>query len=103
MTAWVWIGIGCLVAFVTKLAGYLVPRRVMDSPLLQTASAAVTVGLLTALLVSTTFASGQHLVLDARVVALVAAAVALALRVPFLGVVLVGTVAAALARLAGLA
>ncbi len=103
MSTWIGIGIACLVAYVTKLLGYLVPETVLDSPPIRNGSAAATVGLLTALVVANTFASGQQLVLDARVVALVAAAVALTLRVPFIGVVVVGTLAAALARMAGMA
>lgn len=103
MTAWLWLLGACLIAFLTKLLGYLVPETVLDSPALRDGSAAATVGLLTALVVVNTVASGQHLVLDARLAAFVAAAVALTLRVPFLGVVVIGTVAAALARLAGMA
>ncbi|GAB47710.1 AzlD domain-containing protein [Mobilicoccus pelagius] len=103
MTTWFWLGGACLVAFLTKLLGYLVPETVLDSPALRNGSAAATVGLLTALVVTNTVASGQHLVLDARIAAFVAAALALALRVPFLGVVVVGTLAAALARMAGMA
>jgi len=62
----------------------------------------LTIGLLTALTVVNTFASGQRLVLDARLGALAAAALALWLRAPFLLVVLVGAAASALLRLAGL-
>ncbi|WP_040157887.1 AzlD domain-containing protein [Mobilicoccus massiliensis] len=103
MSAWIWLGLACLIAFGTKVLGFLVPETLLDSPAIRNGSAAATVGLLTALVMANTFGSGQQLVLDARVVALVAAAIALVLRVPFIGVVVVGTVAAALARLAGMA
>lgn len=102
MSAWIWLGLACLIAFGTKVLGFLVPETLLDSPAIRNGSAAATVGLLTALVMANTFGSGQQLVLDARVVALVAAAIALVLRVPFIGVVVVGTVAAALARLAGM-
>lgn len=103
MSAWAWLGLACLIAFATKMLGYLVPESVLDSPVMRQTSAACTVGLLSALVVANTFASGQALVLDARVAAFAAAAVALILRAPFIVVVIVGMLAAALARLAGMA
>ena len=59
--------------------------------------------LLAALVATTTFADGEQLVLDARVIGLGAAAIALLLRAPVLLVVVVAAAAAALARLAGIA
>jgi uncharacterized membrane protein len=59
--------------------------------------------LLSALVATSMLASGQSLVLDARVIGLAAAAVALVLRAPTLLVVLVAAVAAALARQLGIA
>lgn len=103
MSAWPWVLGACLIAFATKLVGYLVPESVLDSPFVRQASTACTVGLLTSLVVANTFGSGQELVLDARVAALAAAALALVLRAPFIVVVIIGTLAAALARLAGMA
>lgn len=103
MTAmWVWVLAACAIAYATKLAGYLVPDSVLDRPWVATVSAGMTVGLLTALVVVNTFVSGTTMVLDARLAALAAAAVALWLRAPYLVVVIVGALAAALARLAGL-
>lgn len=99
---WFWILLASLVAFATKLAGYLVPQSLLDSPHFRKASAAMTIGLLAALVASNTFASGQELSLDARVLALAAAIIALLLRAPFLLVVVIGAAAAALGRLAGL-
>ncbi len=51
---------------------------------------AITVALLSALTVMNTFASGTALVLDARLVALAAAALAVWMRLPFLLVVVLG-------------
>jgi hypothetical protein len=62
----------------------------------------MTIGLLAALTVVNTVATGQTLAVDSRLGALAAAAIALLLRAPFLVVVIVGAVAAALLRLAGL-
>jgi branched-subunit amino acid transport protein len=55
--------------------------------------------ILAALVVTETFARGRALVLDARLVGVVAGLVAIALRAPIWLVVLVGAVATAVARL----
>jgi branched-subunit amino acid transport protein len=57
--------------------------------------------LLAALIVTQTFASGGRLVVDARIVGIGAAIVAIALRAPVLVVLLVAAVAAALTRALG--
>ena len=54
--------------------------------------------LLTALILTDTFATGKHLVLDPRAAGLGCAAIALALRAPMLVVVLVAAVGAAAVR-----
>lgn len=97
-----WLLVACVVAFATKGIGYLLPTEKLEHPRFLRIAATMTIGLLAALVVMNTFAEGRSLVLDARVVALVAAIIALLLRAPFLVVVIVGAVAAALARLAGL-
>src|SRR5581483_690206 len=55
--------------------------------------------LLAALVVTQTLASGRHLVLDARLAGVGAAAVAIALRAPLVAVVLIAAVATAVVRL----
>lgn len=102
MSAWAWILAAAAVAYLTKLAGYLLPDAWLDRPWVQPVTGGVTVGLLASLVVVNGFVSGTSLVLDARAAAAVAAAVALWLRAPFLLVVVLGAVVAALARLAGL-
>jgi hypothetical protein len=62
----------------------------------------LTIGLLASLTVANTVATGPHLILDSRLGALVAAAIALWLKAPFLAVVVVGAAAAAGLRLLGL-
>jgi uncharacterized membrane protein len=101
MTMWFWIIVASVVAFFTKLLGYLVPRKWLENPRILRIASTLTVGLLAALTATNTFASGQHLVADARIGALVAAAIALLLRAPFLVVVIVGALAAAGLRLLG--
>lgn len=102
MSLWGWIIAASLVAFATKFIGYLLPRAWLESEGFARVSSAMTIGLLAALVANNTFASGQGLALDSRVLALLAAAVALRLRAPFLLVVIIGAAAAALGRLAGL-
>jgi len=62
----------------------------------------LTVGLLASLTILNTVGKGQAILLDSRLLALGAAAIALWLKAPYLVVVLVGAIAAGLGRLAGL-
>lgn len=103
MTPWLWVLAACAVSFLIKFLGYLAPDSWVDSPIMRRASASVTIGLLASLVVTNTFASGQQLSIDARLAALVAAVIALRLKAPYIVVVLVGAVAAAVARMAGAA
>lgn len=99
--SWTWLLLACAAAFAIKLTGYLVPARWLEGPRMARVAALMTIGLLAALVVVNAFAQGQRVVLDARAGALLAAVVALCCRLPFLGVVLVGALAAALLRLLG--
>lgn len=99
---WGWLMLACVVAYALKLAGYLIPRDKLDSPGFHRIAASMTVGLLAALIVMNTFAEGQALRLDARLVALGVALVSFWFRAPYLLAVVLGAAAAALARLAGL-
>lgn len=98
MSLWHWIVLACVLAFATKLLGYAVPARFLQNPRMTQVAACMTVALLASLTVMNTFAAGTALVLDARVVALGVAALALWWRAPFLLVVLAGAVAAAMTR-----
>lgn len=102
MTLWIWILVACAVGFLTKLVGYLVPRKWLTNPRVARVAGTLTIGLLASLTVANTVASGQALVVDARLGALVAAGIALWLKAPFLVVVIVGAAAAAGLRLLGL-
>ena len=95
MTLWGYILLACAVTYLTKLAGYAIPARWLQNPRMTRVAGAMTVALLAALTVMNTVASGTALVLDARLAALAAAALALWLRLPFLLVVLLGAVASA--------
>lgn len=95
MTLWGYILLACAATYLTKLAGYAIPARWLQNPRMTRVAGAMTVALLAALTVMNTVASGTALVLDARLAALAAAALALWMRLPFLLVVLLGAVASA--------
>ena len=99
MSLWGWIVLASVVAYATKLVGYLVPARWLENEHMTRIAGTLTIGLLASLTAMNAVSFGQSLSIDARVGALVAAAVALTLRVPFLGVVIVGAVVAAMLRL----
>lgn len=101
MTLWMWVLLACAAAYATKLVGYLVPGSWLGHPLVMRISGTMTVALLAALVAMNTFSAGDGIALDARVGALIAAAVALLLRAPFIVVVIVGAAAAAGLRLLG--
>ncbi|WP_415855306.1 AzlD domain-containing protein [Sinomonas sp. G460-2] len=101
MSLWFWVALACAVAYATKLFGYLVPRRWMQNERMTRVAGTVTIGLLASLTAVNALGSGQSLAFDARMGALVAAAIALVLRAPFLVVVIVGAAAAAGLRLLG--
>ncbi len=102
MTNWVWILLAGLTAYLTKLVGYLLPKRVLESKTLAAVATPLTLGLLTALTVTSAFSSGQLLAFDSRLLALFAAIVALRFKLPFIVVIVMGALVAALGRLAGL-
>ena len=102
MSLWMWVLLACAAAYATKLVGYLVPGSWLGHPLVTRISGTMTVALLAALVAMNTFSHGAGIMLDARIGALVAAAVALLLRAPFIVVVIVGAAAAAGLRLLGI-
>ena len=87
---------GC---YLLKLAGLSVPPTVLEHPVVERVADLLPVALLAALIAVQVFADGDRLVLDARVVGLAAAVVALLFRAPFIVVVVVAALAAALVRL----
>ncbi len=103
MTLWVWIALACVAAWALKFAGYLVPVRWLESPRMNRVAGCLTIGLLASLTTMNAVSAGQGLAFDARMAAVIGAAVALMLRLPFLVVVIVGAAAAALLRMAGAA
>ena len=84
-----------------KLLGYLVPTSVMERPTPARVATLLTVALLSALVVTQTLERDHQLVIDARLPALGVAAILLAVRAPFIVVVISAAIVAALLRLAG--
>ncbi|WP_104139932.1 AzlD domain-containing protein [Arthrobacter sp. ZGTC131] len=101
MNLWMWLLLACLLAYAWKLMGYLVPASLLRNPRMSRVAGTMTIGLLASLTIVNAMASGQALVLDARLGALAAGGIALLFRAPFLVVVVAGAGAAALLRLAG--
>lgn len=98
MSLWGWIILASAVAYLTKLAGYLVPARWLEDERMTRVAGTLTIGLLASLTAVNTVSAGQALAFDARIGALLAAGVALSLRVSFLTVVIIGAATAALLR-----
>ena len=102
MSLWTALLVAATTAFALKLAGYLVPAHLLDAPRVRRITAALPIALLAALVATQAFTGpGGAFVLDARAVAVGVAVVALLLRAPFIVVVLLGAVTAALLRALG--
>lgn len=99
MTLWAPLLVASVACYALKLAGLSLPRRILEDARVQRVVPLLPVGLLAALIATSTFSTGRHLVLDARAAALAVAAVAVVLRAPFLVVVAAAAATAALIRL----
>ena len=100
MTLWIAVVAACLLAWLLKLAGYLVPERVLGIPWVDRVVPLLTVALLSALVITQGFLDGDGLpVLDARAAGIGVALTLLLLRAPFLVVVAAAAATAALLRL----
>lgn len=100
MTLW-WMVIATVVGcYLLKLAGYLVPSRVLEHGPTRRIVELVPVALLAALVVVELLANGRHYDIDGpRLAGFAAGAVAVWRKAPFLVVVVVAALTAALLRL----
>lgn len=98
-----WLALALLAVgtYVMKSAGPLMASGRRLPPRVRTAAELVPAALLAALVANQTVVDGAAMALDARVVGVTVAAVAVALRAPFALVVLLGAGVTALVRLAG--
>ncbi len=96
---WAAILLGAAGCYAWKLLGLSVPARVLEHPVVERVADLLPVAMLAALIAVQVLSSGQSLEVDARLVGLGAAVVALLLRAPFIVVVLLAASVTALVRL----
>jgi hypothetical protein len=99
MTIWTIVLLASVIVLALKVAGYLVPPRLLERPTPARISTLLTVALLAALVSVETLGSGAGIEVDARVPAVIVAAGLFALRVPFILVIVAAAGVAALLRL----
>lgn len=102
MTLWTTILVGSAIVAATKFIGFVLPSRFTESATVQQISDSVTVALLAALVVIQTAGAGSAIIVDARLVAVLAAALLLWRKVPFIFVILIAAAIAAGVRAFGL-
>jgi hypothetical protein len=98
---WAGVLLGAVGCYGLKALGLLVPRRVVDHPQARHIADLLPIALLAALTVTQTFSDGKDLVVDARVVGVAVALVAIKLRAPFLVVVVLASAVTAVVRVLG--
>ncbi|MBA2696837.1 MAG: AzlD domain-containing protein [Actinobacteria bacterium] len=100
MTLWIAVLAACLVSYLLKLSGHLVPQRVLERRAVAQISPLLPVALLSSLVVTQALLTDVGtLTLDARAAGVGVAVAALLLRAPFLVVVVLAALTAALIRL----
>lgn len=95
MTLWIAVLVSALGCAILKQLGYVVPARWLRGSKLTSFADVLPVALISALVAVSTFAAGTRLQLDSRAAGLVVAIVLVAVRAPFLIVVVAACAAAA--------
>jgi len=98
--SWGWVLLASGLCLAAKAAGYVVPARLVDRPVITEVGLMLPVSLLAALAALDTVTSGGHYVLDARLPAMGVALLAVWRKAPFIVVVVLAALTAALWRLA---
>lgn len=101
MTITLAVLLASLAVYSWKFFGYLVPESTLEKPVVARIAALLTVALLSALFATQAMTSNSQIVFDGRLVAVVVAAILLRLRAPFLLVVVVAALVAALMQALG--
>lgn len=101
MTLWTAVLAASVLCLALKAVGYLLPQSWLDAPRPARIADLLTVALLSALVVVQALGAGTAIVVDARVPAVIVAAVLLWARAPFLVVVVAAAATAALLRALG--
>jgi hypothetical protein len=99
MSTWTAVLLASVGCFLLKLLGWAVPAGALENERVRRAALLLPVALLAGLAMVQTFGTGRSLDLDARAAGLAVAAVAVLLRAPFLLVVVLAALTAALVRL----
>ncbi len=101
MNNWILVAATVVGCYLLKLAGYFIPARMLATPRVRRVVELLPVALLAALVVVEAVANGRHLHFDGPLLAgLAAGALAVWRRAPFIVVVVVAGLVAALLRLA---
>ena len=95
---WAAIVVASVGCYLFKLVGMSVPEHILARPKVQRVAVLLPVVLLSALIAVQTVGSGQALVLDARMVGIAVAGVAIWRRAPFLVVLILAAACTALVR-----
>ena len=95
---WLGIAVGAVGCFALKLLGLSVPQHVLADARVQRVANVLPVGLLAALVATQTLTTDTHLVVDARLGGVLVAGLAVWRRAPFLVVVALAALTAALLR-----
>ncbi len=102
MSLWITVLVAGVLAYLLKLAGFVVPHHWLDGVRISRVTRLLPVALLSALVVMQAFTADEGApVLDARAAAVGVAIIALLLRAPFLLVVGLAALTAALLRAQG--
>lgn len=101
MTITLAVLLASLAVYSWKFFGYLVPERTLAKPVVARIAALLTVALLSALFATQAMTSNSQIVFDGRLVAVAVAAILLRLRAPFLLVVVIAALVAALMQALG--
>lgn len=102
MSTWVTVLSACVLAYLLKLAGFVVPESWLEGPRRSRITTLLPAALLSGLVVTQTVGGGAGVItLDARLIAVLVAGVLLWLRANFLVVVFGAALVAALLRAAG--
>ena len=98
---WTVVVVGSLGCYLLKLAGLSVPAAWVERPWVTRVVTFVPAALLAALVAVQTLTSGREIVVDGRLVGLAVAALALALRAPFIVVLVLAGATGALVHVLG--
>jgi hypothetical protein len=98
---WASILIASFGTYAEKLIGYMLPHHMLERESIRRMTGLLPVSLLAALVAVQTFAINQTLVIDARLLGLGVAVVALLLRAPFLVVIIAAAASTAIVRWLG--